>query len=64
MGHVVSILTIQFCCYNAKAAKGSHASTNGHGYFPIKLYLNNRQWARFGFCQPLLQTTDICELVW
>lgn len=63
MGHVVSILTTQFCCYNAKVAKGN-TSTNVHGYFPIKLYLNNRQWAKFFFCQPLLQTINICELVW
>lgn len=41
MGHTVSVLTTQLCCYSKKIAIGN-LDLNGYRWLPVKLYLQKQ----------------------
>lgn len=47
LGYMVSVTTIQLCCYSVKAAI-DYMQTKECGCFPIEFYLQNWLQATFG----------------
>lgn len=59
VSHAVSAMTTHSCHHSRKEAT-NNTYVNGHDWTPIKLYLQNNQWARSGLpTLPLIKNDDI-----